>query len=242
MGEILFLSLLAGLATAIGALIILACGKPSEKMLAVFLGLAAGIMLSVVILDLLPSSLDYGSIHTLTAGFVAGLLLLTLLSKLLTFAGGQKSAARDKVYLRRMGYLIAIGIALHDLPEGVAIAAGFSATLHLGWLIAVAIGLHNIPEGMATAAPLLMSGLKPSRIVGLTGLVSIFTPVGTMLGLLIVGLSKSFISFLLSLAAGAMFYIVFWEIIPESRQRHPNYSLLGMFLGFLVIFMLSIME
>ncbi len=62
-----------------------------------------------------------------------------------------------------MGYLIAIGIALHDLPEGIAIAVGYAAQENLGLIIALAIGLHNIPEGMATAAPLLMGGLTPQK-------------------------------------------------------------------------------
>lgn len=239
MAEILFLSFLAGLGTSLGALIILAFGKPSDKTFAVFFGLAAGIMLSVVVLDLLPSSHQYGGIFSLVTGFLAGILVLKFLNWLLACLYKKNM---NHTYLRRVGYLIAIGISLHDLPEGIAIAAGFSAAFKLGWLIAVAIGLHNIPEGMAIAAPLWMSGLNPLRILGITFFVSFFTPLGTVLGLVLVGISKTFISFLLALAAGAMVYIVFREIVPESRRRHPNYALLGMVLGFMVILVLSVIE
>jgi ZIP family zinc transporter len=141
-----------------------------------------------------------------------------------------------------MGYLIAIGIALHDLPEGIAIAAGFSATTTLGWKIAIAIGLHNVPEGMITAAPLSMSGLSPFKILATTGLVSLFTPLGTLLGLLIVSLSKTYISFLLAMAAGAMIYIVLFEILPEGKKRHPNYARLGIVAGIMLIFFLLLLE
>jgi ZIP family zinc transporter len=239
--EIMVLSGMAGLATVVGALIILAFGKPSEKNLAIFFGLAAGIMLSVALLDLVPSSVSYGSYNSLLTGSLFGLVLLKILSFILQ-PDKLPSSTRGEIYLRRMGYLIAIGIALHDLPEGIAIAAGFSATVNLGWKIGVAIGLHNIPEGMIAAAPLLMSGLPPGSILFILGIVSLFTPLGTLLGLLIVSLSRTYISFLLAMAAGAMIYIVLFEIIPESKKRHPNYARLGMVLGFLLIFFLRFIE
>lgn len=239
--EVMVLSIMAGLATVLGALIILAFGKPGEKTLAIFFGLAAGIMFSVALIDLLPSSLHYGDYISLVAGLLFGLGLLKALSFLFKLESLSKSG-RDRTYLRRMGYLIAIGIALHDLPEGIAIAAGFSATVSLGWKIAIAIGLHNVPEGMITAAPLSMSGLSPLRIIATTGLVSIFTPLGTLLGLLIVSLSQTYISFLLAMAAGAMIYIALFEIIPEGKKRYPNYAHLGMLLGVGLIFFLLFLE
>jgi ZIP family zinc transporter len=235
--EVMILSVMAGLATVIGALSILAFGKPAEKTLAIFFGLAAGIMLSVAVVDLLPSSFHYGNLTSLAAGLLFGLILLKVFSLLLNLEKLNRSS-RDSIYLRRMGYLIAIGIALHDLPEGIAIAAGFSATTTLGWKIAIAIGLHNVPEGMITAAPLSMSGLSPFKILATTGLVSLFTPLGTLLGLLIVSLSKTYISFLLAMAAGAMIYIVLFEILPEGKKRHPNYARLGIVAGIMLIFFL----
>ena len=238
--EVMILSVMAGLATVIGALSILAFGKPAEKTLAIF-GLAAGIMLSVAVVNLLPSSFHYGNLTSLAAGLLFGLILLKVFSLLLNLEKLNRSS-RDSIYLRRMGYLIAIGIALHDLPEGIAIAAGFSATTTLGWKIAIAIGLHNVPEGMITAAPLSMSGLSPFKILATTGLVSLFTPLGTLLGLLIVSLSKTYISFLLAMAAGAMIYIVLFEILPEGKKRHPNYARLGIVAGIMLIFFLLLLE
>ncbi|MDS1030350.1 ZIP family metal transporter [Bacillota bacterium LX-D] len=241
MFDTLLLSVLAGLATLVGALIIAAFGKPSAKTLAVFFGLAAGMMFSVVTTDLIPSSLEYGSLKTLLLGFVFGIVLLKILNKILVYLN-RKNKNSTNSYLRRMGYLISIGIALHDLPEGIAIAAGFSADTKLGWLLSIAIGLHNIPEGMVTAAPLYMSGLSVRRILSIVGLVSIFTPIGTLIGLIIVSISPLYISFLLAMAAGAMSYIVFWEIVPESRKHHPNYAFCGMILGFVVILLLGVLE
>jgi ZIP family zinc transporter len=242
MGIILGLSLLAGLATLVGAIAVLAFDKPSEKVLAVFLGLAAGIMLGVVVMDLIPSALSEGSVLTTIMGVIAGIVLLKILSSTLNAIYCHKSSLSNTSYLRKMGYLIAIGIALHDLPEGIAIAAGFSATTQLGWMLAVAIGLHNIPEGIALAAPLWMSGLKPFRIILIAAFVTIFTPIGTFLGLLLVNLSPSLIAFLLALAGGAMVYIVFKEIIPEAKANYPIFALRGAFLGMIIIMILTMLE
>ncbi|KUO51261.1 MAG: hypothetical protein APF76_17420 [Desulfitibacter sp. BRH_c19] len=240
--QVLLLSLLAGFATFLGGLSVLILGKPTEKSLAVFLGLAIGIMLGVVVLDLLPSAYTYGTILTTFYGFIFGILFLLLMDQLLNIISPTTPAQRDMRYLLNMGYLIAIGIALHDLPEGIAIAVGYAAKENLGWLIALAIGLHNIPEGMATAAPLRMGGMKPVTILIVIGFVSLFTPIGTLIGLFIISISPEKISFLLALAGGAMSYIVFFELIPEARQRHPNYARLGAIIGFGVIIVLTIIH
>ncbi len=240
--QVLLLSFLAGFATFLGGLSVLVLGKPTEKSLAVFLGLAVGIMLGVVVLDLLPSAYTYGTILTTFYGFIFGMLFLFLMGQLLDLISPATPAQRDMRYLLNMGYLIAIGIALHDLPEGIAIAVGYAAKEQLGWLIALAIGLHNIPEGMATAAPLRMGGMRPVTILIVIGFVSLFTPLGTLIGLFIVSISPEKISFLLALAGGAMSYIVLFELIPEARQRHPNYARLGAMIGFAVIMTLTIIH
>ena len=150
-------SMIAGLATVLGALAVLINGRPGEKSLSFLLGIASGVMLSVVVFDLLPSSLVWKPLLS-AAGFLGGLLFMLCLDLLLSFlrlAPGTGNGAPCKSIFKN-GLPDRHGIALHDLPEGIAIAAGYAAADHLGLLIALAIGLHNIPEGMATAAPLLM--------------------------------------------------------------------------------------
>ncbi|MHB1125874.1 MAG: ZIP family metal transporter [Bacillota bacterium] len=237
---IVLLSVFAGLATCLGALAVLALGRATERSLALFLGLAVGIMFGVVIFDLLPSAFWYGDLSTATTGFGLGVLLLYLLDRGLSLSTRHLPVGRDKLYLVNMGYLIAIGIALHDLPEGIAIAAGYSATQELGLLIALAIGIHNIPEGMAMAAPLKMGGTSSARIILVIALVSIFTPVGTLLGFILVGFSPGAISLLLALAGGAMAYIIRFNLLPESHRRHPRFARAGIVVGFVVILLLSI--
>ena len=234
MFSILSYGLFAGLTTTLGALLVLVFGNPGQKRIAFYLGLAAGVMLAVVALDLIPTALRLGNWLDTLAGFLVGAGWLWLLDRRLLFKFGDTKQHRQAVY-RRLGLLIAIGIALHDLPEGMAIALGYTAAEKLGPIIALAIGLHNIPEGMAMAAPLRVSGMRSSQIIILILMVSLITPLGTALGILVTQFSPSSYAGLLGLAAGCMLYLVIAELIPESRRSHHQLSGLGVLAGILII-------
>lgn len=236
MGGIVLLGLIAGLGTCLGALLVTTCGRLRPGTLSLLLGLAAGIMTAVIVFDLLPSSLRYGSLLDTLTGFLGGIGLMAALDLSLNILSPSTFKGRD--YLK-MGYLIATGIALHDFPEGLAIAAGFAAADKLGPLLVLAIGLHNIPEGMATAAPLRYGGLNAGRVLAINALISLVTPLGTFIGLILVETSRAFIGLLLAFAAGAMTYIVLGELAPESRRNNRHLAYLGMLTGVLLILALS---
>jgi len=240
--EIIWQSTIAGLATLLGAIIILLTGQLEEKALAFLLGFAGGIMTSVVIFDLIPSSLVYGNALVALLGFCAGLIFMLSLDIIIALCPSlkNKNLIESNNRLLKMGYLIAIGIALHDLPEGVAIAVGYAAENDLGLIIALSIGLHNIPEGMAIAAPLAMSKIPKSRIIIICILISFFTPIGALLGILLINISSHFISLLLALAGGAMAFIVKNELIPESHHKHPSFARFGFVIGIILILLIGI--
>lgn len=237
MGSIVIMGLVAGLGTCLGAVIVVFCGHLRPRTISLLLGFAAGVMTAVIIFDLLPSSLKYGSFLFTLTGFLGGIGLMFMLDLALNVL--YPSTLRGKGYLK-MGYLIAAGIALHDLPEGLAIAAGFAAAEKLGPILAFAIGVHNIPEGMVCAAPLRVGGLSSSRVLLVNVLISLVTPIGVFIGLLLVKTSPLFISFLLSFAAGAMTYIVLHELAPESRRNSRFLAYLGMLCGLLLLLGLNI--
>jgi ZIP family zinc transporter len=226
-------SLLAGLATLLGSLIVLLGKYPGRRAIALFLGGAAGVMLAVVLLDLLPASLATGSPLEVGAGFLAGIAILWLLDHLLN-RQANAATSRQESY-RRMGYLICTGIALHDLPEGMAIAGAYAVGGGLGPLLALSIALHNIPEGIATTAPLELGGIRKARVLAVNLLISIFTPLGTLIGLFLLRLSPQHLSFLLALAAGAMVYLIKDELLPAAQHQSQYWCWFGVIVGYFIL-------
>lgn len=237
MGNILFMGLIAGFGTCLGAAFVLALGPFKANTLYLLLGLSAGAMLGVVILDLLPAALSYGEITQCLSGVLAGIFFIGLAD---IFIGRDTGGNMGYHHYLALGYLVVSAIAIHDLPEGLAIAAGYSEPMFLGPLLTLAIGLHNIPEGMATAAPLRAAGISPGRILIINFLLSLVTPIGSALGILLITLSPRLISFLLAFAAGAMSYIVFIKLFPESKLKHQPPARAGLFLGLAVISLLNL--
>lgn len=234
-------SLLAGMATAFGCLIVLTTGTPGRRALAALLGGAAGVMLAVVLLDLLPAALRTGSPLEVGMGTLSGIGLLWLLDRALASRPLTAPLNRRTAY-RRLGYLMAAGIALHDLPEGIAIAGAYAAGGALGPLLALSIALHNIPEGIATAAPLRMGGLQRRQILFINIIVSLFTPLGTLLGLFLIQLSPRHLSLILALAAGGMTYLIKDELLPAAQDQSPFFCWLGVLCGYALLWLAGFLK
>ena len=240
MFEIIWISTIAGLATTLGSLLVLLFGKPQERVLASLLAGSGGVMLAVVSVDLLPSAWKIGPPLQVGVGFALGLLFMFLADQRLNISTNTLPLSRRQ-RLKRTGLLVAAGIALHDIPEGMAIAVSQETASNLGFLIAIAIALHNFPEGMATAAPLKMAKIRRWKILLLNIGIAFFTPFGALLGLLALESVQNSLAFFLSFAAGAMTFLVFAELIPLSRERHPHYALLGGTVGFILFALISLL-
>lgn len=236
---ILWSSTIAGLATTLGSLLILIFGRPQEKTLASLLAGAGGVMLAVVTIDLLPAAWKIGPPSQMAAGLILGLFFMYVADRRLNAPAGSLPLTRRQ-RLKRVGLLVATGIALHDLPEGMAIAVGQGTSQELGFLIALAITLHNLPEGMATATPLKMANIRTWKILFLNIGIAFFTPLGALLGFLALEAIQNSLSFFLALAAGAMAFLVVGELWPLARERHPHYALLGGTVGYIFFALLSI--
>ena len=132
------------------------------------------------------------------------------------------------------------------MPEGMVIGASYAGNRAAGPLggsgliMAVIIGLHNIPEGMAVSVPLITGGSKRLRAVVITALSGAPTIIGAVLGFCLGTLSPMWLSLSLSFAAGAMFYVVFGELLPEAilmcRSKLPAFAtVVGVLVGLLLI-------
>ncbi len=145
------------------------------------------------------------------------------------------------------GLVMAFAIALHNLPEGMVIGASYAkenAANFLsggGFAIALVIGLHNIPEGMSVSVPLAAGGMGKVKATIITAVTGVPTIVGAMLGYFLGTLSPLGLSLSLSFASGAMLYVVFGELLPESilkwRSKAPAAAMLvGVLIGILILY------
>ncbi len=228
--KVLFISCAAGICTALGAVLLFIKRDWSNRSLAIFLGLASGVMVAVVILDMLPSAIIFSGYKKAFLGILIGMMLLALFDKLVF----KQFSSSDT--LISLGYLIMLGIAMHDLPEGMAIALGDELKGRTGMVIALGIGIHNIPEGMAIAAPLIMGGMSRLKILRQTLLVGLITPLGTILGKLALVVLPQLLPLLLGIASGIMIYLVIFQLWPEAGMKGQRSRWIGFAAGFVIIF------
>jgi ZIP family zinc transporter len=232
--SIVLLSTLAGLGTGIGGLIVLV-RKPGEKLFVFLIGLAAGLMIMLSFMELLFDSLRISGIFVAAVGFIAGTLVLFFLDFLLPHKHVVSEKGVIDAKMLRTGTLIAIGISLHNLPEGIAVASGYSFAPEIGVIIAIAIAIHNIPEGIAIALPIRMSGTSrwaAFRVALLSGLAE---PVGAVIAAVFLTTLPGLMPLALSFAAGVMVFITVDELIPIAHEHgHEHFTSFGLIVGFIL--------
>ena len=151
----------------------------------------------------------------------------------------------SKLSLFVAGIVMACAIALHNVPEGMTIGASYASTNGVmgsaALVLAVLIGLHNIPEGMAVSVPLISGGMPKWKAVLLTASTGIPTILGALLGYVIGEIGPMGLTVSLGFASGAMLYVVFGEIQPQSilmyHSKQPAFStIIGILVGMLIVF------
>ena len=159
----------------------------------------------------------------------------------------QHFAKKDSVFgLFVAGIVMACAIALHNVPEGMTIGASYASNNgvmgNAALVLAVLIGLHNIPEGMAVSVPLISGGMKKWKAVLITACSGIPTILGALLGYALGEIGPMGLTLSLGFASGAMLYVVFGEILPQSilmyHSKQPAFStIIGILVGMLIVFL-----
>lgn len=267
--NVVLLSLVAGLGTGVGGLVAILL-KPGKRSFGFLMGIASGVMITLSFLELVNEAWELAGVWTATIGFGAGAVFMFLLDHFaphIRFGEQEirrpKTAEGDPVLpvhrgrghgygrwmrenqitdrrLFKTGVLLAVGITIHNIPEGIAVGAGFMHTPEFGLFIALAILLHNIPEGIATAMPLCTSGLckwKSLRVALLSGMAE---PIGALAAALLLKTFSGLIPASLAFAGGVMMFITLDELIPAAREHgHQHYTAIGIILGAIFVFLLS---
>ncbi|MGI6169180.1 MAG: ZIP family metal transporter [Christensenellales bacterium] len=207
--------------------------RGTQKILGPLMAASSGMMLAVSLVDLVPESLNNAG--TLAYGAIAlGMALVFFLGRWV--AGKEKSGPG----LRETGIMMGISIALHNLPEGLAIGSGFVSPANIGPSLALVILLHNIPEGLAMGVPLKASGLGAS-IVGYAMLSGLPEGIGAVIGYGIGGISSQFYGLCMGFAAGAMILVVYKLLVQAFGYGKRWKSALGLLLGAALGFLISIL-
>lgn len=210
--------------TGIGGLISVFI-KESHRILSFLLGLTGGFMLFIVTFHLLPEAFILGGLYFSILGIALGIGLIIFvennINKLLKSPNMKSS------------FILAISIAVHNFPEGLALGSSFLTMSDLAPVLSIAMLLHNIPEGLALAIPLKINKISREKLMLYTVLIGIPTEIGAFIGAWAGMISNVFIALCLSFAGGTMLYIICDEIIPNAKTYHKGRgSSIGFVLGF----------
>ncbi len=240
----------AAAATALGTLPILSVRSLSVRTQDALLGFGAGVMLAASAFSLTIPGLEaagdmgygpWGSGFIVGSAILLGAVVLLGFERLLPhehFVKGREGV--ESTRLRRT-WLFVFAIALHNIPEGLAIGVGYAGTdMVRGTALATGIAIQDIPEGLVVAVALIAVGYERWFAVLLGMASGLVEPIAAVLGALVVGWSAPLLPWGLGFAAGAMLFVISHEIIPEShRAGHEALATCGLMIGFVVMMLLD---
>lgn len=230
-------SMLVGLCTGLGALPLLFVKRIPIAISDGLLGFAGGVMVFASSFNLIHPAMKEGSLISVIGGIITGTLILTMIENFIPHTHSKDYEHSENGNIKKV-LLLAIAVAIHNIPEGFAIGVGYgSGGSTTGLNLALAIGIQNIPEGLVVAAPLSEAGFPKGKMILFSFLTGIGEPIAAILGILTSSLIKDIFPFILAVAAGAMFYVVSHELIPES---HGNGNHLIATYGFILGLILMI--
>jgi ZIP family zinc transporter len=235
---VLLLSLLSCLTTVAGVALALRL-REHARAIAAGMGFSVGIMVLISVFELIPeANAAMGLGATLTSVALGGALLWVVHVIIPHTHLFHETGLTNRIGMRS-AYLVTLGLILHDVPEGFAMANAYVATPSLGILVAVAIALHNLPEEFAMAVPVVLTRRR-RLLFGAALLSALAEPLGAILGLVAVSIAPSLNAHFMALAAGAMLFVSFHQLIPLARRyRHPWPFAAGVTASVLVYWLLA---
>lgn len=238
----LLLTAIAGLSTAVGSFFALILKEPNKKHLQFVLGLSAGVMIYVSFVELLGTAVSNIGFLWANIAFFGGILFIMLLDFLIPHEYIEEHVegeSRENKKLMTAGVLTAIGLAIHNFPEGLAVFMSALGDVKLGSALAVAISIHNIPEGIAVAMPIWVATKSRKKAFFYSFISGVAEPIGAIFGLLILMpfLNDTVLQVCLAFVGGIMVFISFDELLPLTYGSTDNehLSIFGVIAGMAIM-------
>ena len=244
------------LGTMLGAaFVFLMKDEMSSRLQKALLGFASGVMVAASVWSLLIPAMEMEeakgawSVFPAAVGFLLGIGFLLLLDELtphLHIGTDKPEGPRSRLSRTAM---LALAVTIHNLPEGMAVGVVFAGAeggiggLSLTSALAVSIGIaiQNVPEGAIISMPMRAAGNSRWRSFVIGSLSGAVEPIGGLAVMLLTSLMMPAMPYLLAFAAGAMFYVVIEELIPEASEgAHSNLSTIGFAIGFVLMMVLDV--
>ena len=268
--QALYAGLFTWVLTALGASLVFLFKTSNRKALDISLGFTGGVMIAASFWSLLAPSIAYVEIQNEMGisdspvwlvpaiGFFLGAAFLFGLDKIIPhlhiFAKREEAEGVETNW--RKTILLVLAIALHNIPEGLAVGVAFGAlanpeilgmeghsvfTIGSAIALAIGIGIQNFPEGFAVSMPLRRQGVSRWKSWKWGQLSAIVEPIFAVIGAAIVMTVLPILPYALAFAAGAMIFIVVEEVIPESqRGGNTDLATMGLIAGFIVMMVLDV--
>jgi ZIP family zinc transporter len=219
--------------TIIGALLVFFMKKEINKKIEIIIyGLAAGVMMAALIWSLIIPAIDSASVIPVVIGLVLGVGTFYLID---LYVNKRNEKLNN----------LMVAVTLHNIPEGMAVGVAFASYLAGGlslaaaYALAIGIAIQNFPEGSVVSFPLLKKGFS-KRKAFIYGFISgVFELLGTLITLLFTNFVVVILPYMLSIAAGAMMYVIVVELIPESNHE-SKLNVVGFLIGFIIMMVLDV--
>ena len=217
----------------IGALLVFFMKKEINKKVEIIIyGFAAGVMMAALIWSLIIPAIESASIVPVIIGLMLGVGIFYLID---LFVNKKNEKLNN----------LMVAVTLHNIPEGMAVGVAFASYLAGGlslaaaYALAIGIAIQNFPEGSVVSFPLLKKGFSKRKAFMYGFISAVFELLGTLITLLFTNIVIVILPYMLSIAAGAMMYVIVVELIPESDDR-SKLNIVGFLVGFIIMMLLDV--
>ncbi|MEW6749156.1 MAG: ZIP family metal transporter [Candidatus Micrarchaeota archaeon] len=236
--DAIFGALTVLLATSAGALAVLFFGCLKGTKDTALLSFSAGVM-AYASIEMLSESYELSGALPMIAGFLIGIAALTLSERALPHVH-QHITKKELEHTKKKALMIGGAIAIHNIPEGLAIATAFASSVPLGWFVTTTMAIQDVPEGTLISAPLLCYGMKKSRAILFGVLSGLVEAAAAIAGFMFLSIFTPLIPIALAFSAGAMAFVVMVELLPDAFGKgHERVGALAFIGGAVVAFAIA---